>query len=155
MATLSPSDRHRVDSVSREFALSANAVVRAIGGTAPGAASTPERAFAAWFEARVVDARPLVPAATPDAAVGRANARRRLAQAGPQAFVAEASSLVELEAVLLAERSPRRRTEIDACVQRAAAARARAPDVYAQIDADARGLLELARLAVEPEGSAR
>ncbi|MFO0962465.1 MAG: hypothetical protein U0625_06100 [Phycisphaerales bacterium] len=155
LASLTPSDRNRIDSVAREFTLSANAAVRALGGSLPGTGATPEAAFAAWFAARVNDARPLVPAPTIEAVEQRAQARRRLAQPGPQRFVAESTSLLDLEGTLLAERSPRRRAEVDACLQRASAARARAGDVYAQVEANARALLELARLGIEQDGGVR
>lgn len=152
LATLEPSDRHRIDSVSRELTLSAAAVVRAMGGE-PSASSLPEDGMAAWLSARSSEARPLVPPAAMTALDARASWRRRIAQPGPQTWVAESASLVELEALLLAERLPRRRADVESIVRRASQARATAADVFAQADANARALLELARVAVDPDGS--
>lgn len=151
LATLEPSERHRIDSVSRELTLSAAAIVRAMGREPP-ASALPEDAMAAWFAARSSEARPLVPPASMAALDARAAWRRRLAHPGPQAWVAETASLAELEAVLVAERLPRRRADVEAVVRRAAQARAAAVDVFAQADANARALLELARIAIDPDG---
>jgi hypothetical protein len=152
LATLEPSDRHRIDSVSRELTLSASAVVRAMGAEPP-ASSLPEDAMVAWLAARSAEARPLVPPAAMAALDARASWRRRIAQPGPQAWVAESASLVELEALLLAERLPRRRADVESIVRRASQARGASVDVFAQADANARALLDLARIAVDPDGS--
>ena len=149
-ATLAPSDRHRLDAVSTEFAFSASAGVRAAGGQPPPAESSPEAAFRAWFDARVTEARPVVPSSTLASIVARADARRALASPGPQAFVAEQAALLDVDAALVAERAPRVRSAVGAIVQRAAAERASAPDVFAQVDANARAMQELAALSLAP-----
>jgi hypothetical protein len=149
-AALAPSDRHRLDAVSTEFAYSAAAGVRAAGGQPPPAESSPEAAFRAWFDARVAEARPVVPSSTLASIVARADARRALASPGPQAFVAEQAALLDVDAALVAERAPRVRSAVGAIVQRAAAERASAPDVFAQVESNARALQELAALSLAP-----
>ncbi len=149
-ASLAPSDRHRLDAVSSEFAYSAGAGVRAAGGQPPQADATPEAAFRAWFDARVAEARPVVPSSVLAAIVARAEARRALAAPGPQAFVAEQAALLEVDAAVVAERAPRVRSAAAAVVQRASAARASSPDVFAQVEANARALQELAALSLDP-----
>jgi hypothetical protein len=153
-ATLVPSDRHRIDAVSTEFTHSANAGVRASGGQPAGANAAPEAAFRAWFDARVAEARPIVPAAALATVVARAQARRSLASPGPQAFVAEQAALLDVDAAILVERAPRLRQAVAAVVQRATAGRAAATDVFAQVEVTAQGLQELAALALAP-GEAR
>jgi hypothetical protein len=154
-ASLVPSDRHRIDAVSTEFTHSANAGVRASGGQASGPDAAPEAAFRAWFDARVAEARPIVPAAVLASVERRAQARRSLAAPGPQAFVAEQAALLDVDAAILVERAPRLRQSVAAVVQRAAAGRATAPDVFAQIEVTAQGLQELAALALAPGEAGR
>lgn len=149
-ASLAPSDRHRLDAVSSEFAFSAAAGVRAAGGQPPQADAAPEAAFRAWFDARVAEARPIVPSSVLAAIVARAEARRALAVPGPQAFVAEQAALLEVDAAIVSERAPRVRSAVAAVVQRASAERASSPDVFAQVEANARALQELAALSLAP-----
>lgn len=149
-ASLAPSDRHRVDAVSSEFAYSAGAGVRAAGGQPPSADASPESAFRAWFDARVAEARPIVPSSVLAAILARAEARRALAAPGPQAFVAEQAAMLEVDAAIVAERAPRVRSAAAAVVQRASAERASSPDVFAQVEANARALQELAALSLAP-----
>lgn len=151
-ASLVPSDRHGIDAVSREFSYSADAVVRALGGDSPGVDADPAVALRAWVDARAADLRPLLPPAALDGLLRSAQGRRRLAQPGPQAAVAELSTLVELEAALLAERFPRRRSAAEAVAGRARADRAAAPDVFAQLGSSAQALLDVALLGVTPDG---
>jgi hypothetical protein len=47
---------------------------------------------------------------------------------------------------------PRRRSAINTLLQRAAADRATAPDVFAQLVTTSRALLEVAALGIAPEG---
>ena len=150
-AELSPSDRHRIDSVSTEFALSAAAAARAAGAVPPDGAESPEAAFRRWFEARTAEARPVVPATSLAAIVERAAGRRGLAAPGPQRMVAEHASLVELDAAILAERMPRRRTALESIVRRASAERGAAPDVFAQVEANARASLAIALVGLAGE----
>jgi hypothetical protein len=153
-AELSPSDRHRIDSVSTEFALSAAAAARAAGALPAEAPESPEAAFRRWLEARVAEARPVVPAPALAAIVERAASRRGLAAPGPQRMVAEHSSLVELDAAILAERMPRRRAALESIVRRASAERGAAPDVFAQVEANARASLAIALVALAREEEA-
>jgi hypothetical protein len=151
-AELVPSDVHRIDSVAREFTLSANAVARALAGDPAPADARPEVALRAWFDARAAELRPIVPPAAMERILHGADARRRLAAPGPQSAVAELTGILELDAAALAERMPRRRAAIDALLHRAAADRAGAVDVFAQLDAAARSLVEMALLGIAPEG---
>jgi hypothetical protein len=57
---LLPSDRHSLDSASRELALTASATARALGGSSP-AELTPEAAMHAWAVARTSEAQRTVP----------------------------------------------------------------------------------------------
>ena len=150
-AELSPSDRHRIDSVSTEFALSAAAAARAAGAVPAEGAESPEAAFRRWLDARVAEARPVVPAPALAAIVERAASRRGLAAPGPQRMVAEHASLVELDAAILAERMPRRRAALESIVRRASAERGAAPDVFAQVEANARASLAIAFVALARE----
>ena len=151
-AQLVPSERHRIDSVAQEFTLSANAAARALAGRPVSVDAQPEDALRAWFNARVEEARAVVPAPELKVIVSTADARRRLAGPGPQSAVAELVGILNLDAALLAERVPRRRSAIHSLLQRAAADRAAAPDVYAQLLSTSRALLEVAVLGIAPEG---
>jgi hypothetical protein len=66
--------------------------------------------------------------------------------------VAELVGILELDAAILAERMPRRRSAINTLLQRAGADRAAAPDVFAQLVSTSRALLEVAALGIAPEG---
>jgi hypothetical protein len=150
-AELSPSDRHRIDSVSTEFALSAAAAARAAGALPADGPESPEAAFRRWFDARVAEARPVVPATSLAGIVERAASRRGLAAPGPQRMVAEHASLVELDAAILSERMPQRRAALESIVRRASAERGAAPDVFAQVEANARASLAIALVALAGE----
>ncbi|MFM8642806.1 MAG: hypothetical protein ACKOEP_08230, partial [Phycisphaerales bacterium] len=150
-AELSPSDRHRIDSVSTEFALSAAAAASAAGAVPADGPESPETAFRRWFDARVAEAGPVGPATALAGIVERAASRRGLAAPGPQRMVAEHASLVELDAAILAERMPRRRAALESIVRRASAERGAAPDVFAQVEANARASLAIALVALAGE----
>ncbi|MFM8872732.1 MAG: hypothetical protein ACKOJI_05150, partial [Phycisphaerales bacterium] len=83
--------------------------------------------------------------------VERAASRRGLAAPGPQRMVAEHATLVELDAAILAERMPRRRAALESIVRRASAERGAAPDVFAQVEANARASLAIALVALAGE----
>ena len=112
----------------------------------------PEDALRAWFTARATEAGPVVPASELKLILSTSDARRRLAAPGPQAAVAELVGILELDAAILAERMPRRRSAINTLLQRAGADRAAAPDVFAQLVSTSRALLEVAALGIAPEG---
>ena len=152
-ASLSPADRHRIDSVAREFALSASAATRAAGGDGLAPDARPEDAFRAWFDARRAEATGRVPAAALDAIAERLRLRRALAVPGPQAMVAEQVALVELDAAILSERHPRLVERAATIVREAASSRAAAADAFDQVVANARAQLALARLALDPGGT--
>lgn len=151
-ASLVPSDRHRIDSVAQEFVFSANAVVGSLGGTELGSRASPDAALRAWFDAALADARAVLPPVAFREVSSSADARRRLAAPGPQAAVAELASILELDAALVAERTPRRRAAVESLVARASADRAAAPDAFAQLVATSRALLQLSLDSVAPEG---
>jgi hypothetical protein len=142
-AALVPADRHRVDAVARELAQAANAAAAAAGGRAPGAMAMPEVALRAWFDAALESAREALPAPTVARLSAQADARRRLALPGPQAAVAEAVGLLEVEAAVDVERRPRGRAATEAVSREAAEARRSATDAVAQLDATVRALLRL------------
>ena len=150
---LSPADRHRIDSVAREFTLSASAATRAAGGDGLPPDARPEDAFRAWFDARRAEATGRVPAAALDAIAERLRLRRALAVPGPQAMVAEQVALVELDAAMLSERHPRLVERAATIVREAASSRAAAADALDQVVANARAQLALARLALDPGGT--
>lgn len=149
-ASLVPSDRHRIDSVSREFAFSANAVAGALGGQPLASDAAPDAALARWLDARMAEARGALPPSVAASLASRAGARRRLAAPGPQRAVAELASILELDAALVAERAPRMRATVDAIVRRAAVERAAAVDVVAQVESASRALLEVTLAGVAP-----
>ncbi|MFO0783986.1 MAG: hypothetical protein U0636_09920 [Phycisphaerales bacterium] len=152
---LRASDRHMLDAAARELTLAAAAAAKALGAdTDP--TWTPDLAMAAWARARAADAQRTVPADTLAPIQQRDEARRRMAQGIPQRFAAAQAHLLELDAAILMEQLPRRRSEIQAVLQNAAAARAKAQDVQAQIQANASAMAELAALAFgsEPKGGA-
>ncbi|RLS47203.1 MAG: hypothetical protein DWH86_00855 [Planctomycetota bacterium] len=151
-AALVPSEQHRIDSVAQEFTLSANSATRALAGHPVSVDARPEVALRTWFDARADEARPVVPASELKSIISAADARRRLAASGPQAAVAELVGILELDAALLSERMPRRHSAIHMLLQRAAADRVSAPDVYAQLLSTSRALLEIAVLGIAPEG---
>ena len=70
-------------------------------------------------------------------------------------MVAEHSSLVERDAAILAERMPRRRTALESIVRRASAERRAAPDVFAQVEANARASLAIALVGLAGEEAVR
>lgn len=151
-ATLVPSDRHRIDSVSREFVFSANAVTSALGGEALPSDAAPEASLARWLQARLAESRGVLPPAVASSLAARAEGRRRLALPGPQQAVAELVSILELESAIVAERTPRLRPTVDAIVRRSAAERLAAADVIAQLCSASRALLEVAVAGVAPQG---
>jgi hypothetical protein len=151
LAGLAPSDRHQVDASTRELALSAASAARVLGGDAVAGMSA-EQAMHAWAAARVSDAQRTVPANVLSALLARGKARLATAVGAPQRFAAEQTLLLEVDGAVLAERMPRKRGDVQTILQRAGAARAQAPDIVAQIDANARALAELAAMSLGSEG---
>ena len=144
--SLRASDRHMLDAAARELTLAASAAAKALGAdTDP--TWTPDLAMTAWARARAAEAQRTVPADALAPIQQRAEARRRMAQGMPQRLAAEQAYLLELDAAILVEQLPRRRSDIQAVLQNAAAARAKAQDVQAQIQANAQAMAELAAMA--------
>jgi hypothetical protein len=144
---LASSDRHALDAATRELSLSAVAAARLLGGDAV-AGMNAHQAMHAWAVARAADATRTVPSDALEPILARAAARRKSAEGLPQLFASDQTLLLELEAAHLTERMPRRRAEIQAILQRAAAARSHAADIVGQIQSNAVALSDLAAIAL-------
>lgn len=149
-AALVPAERHRIDSVSREFTYSANAVAAALGGQGLAGDAAPEDALAQWLAARQAESRGVLPPPVAARLAARADGRRRMAMPGPQRAVAELVSILEIDAAVVAERAPRLRPAVDAVVRRSAAERAAAADAFAQLESASRALLDVAVAGIAP-----
>lgn len=149
-AALVPAERHRIDSVSREFTYSANAVAAALGGQGLTGDAAPEDALAQWLAARQAESRGVLPPAVAARLAARADGRRRMAMPGPQRAVAELVSILEIDAAVVAERAPRLRPVVDGVVRRSAAERAAAADAFAQLESASRALLDVAVAGIAP-----
>ncbi|MBL9140973.1 MAG: hypothetical protein JNK53_03820 [Phycisphaerae bacterium] len=147
LAGLTPSDRHALESVSRELALSASACARLLGAQVPMSLA-PEQAMREWVRARTAEAQRIVPNEVLAEIINRPISTRHATRGGPQRYVADQTLLLDVDAAILVEHRPRRRTEILGVVQRAAASRAQAGDVFAQMDANARALVQLCAIAL-------
>jgi hypothetical protein len=141
---MEPSARHRVDAAARVISLSASAVASALGGAGAPPGAPPEAALRAWLDADLAATGPVLPPREAAAVASAADARRRLAVPGPQAAVAELTSLLDLAAAVAAERDPACAPQVEDAVRAASSARRGAADAIAQLDATARALLRVA-----------